>query len=189
MTDNQQPILKPEEEASEEEFEAALKEAQEAASVQDEDYQAVAGEQFDALDSLQGNEFALELDGEPVEGIFRVAGLTTFRLEASDNLQNHIIITKMVQRDATLPFNAWIQETINAGKAANRPTRSLAVVAIDDGEETRRWTLTDTYITAIHYTDFDTSSNEFVEEIVEVRYDNISEMWTWSDNQAHNVVP
>ena len=34
---------------------------------------------FVALDSLCANEFALEIDGEPIDGIFRVSGLTTFK--------------------------------------------------------------------------------------------------------------
>ncbi len=185
MSENEQEtILKPEEEASDEEFEAALREAQAAATVEEHETPAVAGEQLTALDSLQANEFVLELEGEPVEGVFRVMGLSTFQLEPVKPFQNRIKVAKMVQRNADLAFNQWIRETVEAGNASeDRPTRTLAVVAIDDGEETRRWTLKDAYIESIRYSPFDTASSDFVEEQLKIRYEELIESWTWNDNQ------
>lgn len=183
MTDNDQPIIRPEEEASDDEFRAALKAAEEAASVPQNNIPATAAENVTAVDSLQANEFAVELDGTPVKGVFRVSGLHTFSLGGGD-ANTPVVITKMVQRDAALPFNAWLRETVAAGQSTERPTRTLAVVAIDDGEEVRRWTLQDATITAIAYSEFDTGSSDFVEEQVSIRYSNLIETWTWSDKQG-----
>lgn len=185
MTDNDQsPIVRPEEEASDDEFRAAMKAAEEAASVPADAPPPTAAEHVAALDSLQANEFAVELDGVPVKGVFRVTGLRTFRLGETDVESAPVIISKMVQRDVTLPFNQWLRETVDAGHGTQRPTRTLAIVAVDDGEETRRWTLTDAYVTEIAYTDFDTSDSQFVEELVTVAYSEILETWTWSDKQT-----
>ncbi len=185
MSENEQEsVLKPEEEASDEEFEAALREAQAAATVEEHETPAVAGEQLTALDSLQANEFALELEGEPVAGVFHVSGLMSFQLEPIKKFHKRIKVAKMVQRDGTLPFNQWIRESVEAGSDSdNRPTRTLAVVAIDDGEETRRWTLKGAYITGIRYSSFNTSSSDFVEEQVKIQFEEVIETWTWSDNQ------
>ncbi len=183
MTENDvQPIISPEEEASDEEFRAAVEAAVAAASVPDDEEPAIAGDNLSAMDSLQGNEFAVEIDGELVKGVFRVSGLVTFRLNAATTAPT-ITLAKMVQRDASLPFNAWLRETINAGSSADRPSRTLAVIAVDDGEETRRWTLTEAYITEVHYSDFDTASSDFVEEIVTIAYSSLVEAWTWSEKQ------
>ncbi|MEM6280721.1 MAG: phage tail protein [Chloroflexota bacterium] len=187
MTDNENPTL--ENEASDEEFKAALEAALDAAEVSDDDLaDAEAGDdEYRAVDSLQGNEFAVEIDNEPVSGVFRVSGLMTFDLypEEDDDEEEveYISIAKMVQRDANLPFNAWLRETIEAGTSGDRPTRNVAIVAIDDGEETRRWTLKDAYIIAVSYSDFDTASSELVEEVIDISYERIIEAWTWSDSQ------
>lgn len=180
MTEAQEakPIIDPAEEASEEEFRAAMKAAEAAASVAVDTPTEATGEPT-ALDSLQGNEFAVELDGAVLKGVFRVSGLTSFKLGA-DNPP--ITLAKMVQRDASLPFNQWIKETM-AAAGGSAPTRTLDIVAIDDGEETRRWSLSGAYITEISYTDFDTSSSDFVEETVTIAYASLTESWTWSDSQ------
>lgn len=176
-----QPIIRPEEEASDEEFVAAMKAAEAASSV--DEVALTSSSSITALDSLQANEFALELAGQVVPGVFRVEGLTSFKLEGGNVTHPPITIAKMVQRDATLPFSQWIQETMAAGRSADRPRRTLAVVAIDDGEETRRWTLSNATIIEITYTAFDTSSGDLVEEQVTVQFESITESWTWSDQQ------
>ncbi|MEL6149734.1 MAG: phage tail protein, partial [Chloroflexota bacterium] len=189
MTENDNPML--ENEASDEEFKAALEAALDAAEVSDEDLAdaEAADDEFVAVDSLQGNEFAVEINNEVVSGVFRVSGLVTFDLfpeEDDDDDEEeveYVTIAKMVQRNANLPFNAWLRETIDAGTSGDRPTRNVAIVAIDDGEETRRWTLKDAYILSVTYSDFDTSSTEFVEEVIDIGYESIIEAWTWSDSQ------
>lgn len=177
MIENEQPLISPEEEASDEEFRAAVDAALNAADVVADDTDAAPVDSISAVDSLQGNEFAVELDGTVVQGVFRVSGLVSFRLNLGDSTPS-VTLAKMVQRDATLPFNQWLRESVESG---NRPTRNVSVIAIDDGEETRRWTLTDAYITSVSYSDFDTASSDFVEEIVTITYSKIIEAWTWSD--------
>lgn len=131
-----------------------------------------------AIDSLVANEFAVELDGQPLTGIFRVAGLTTFRLESNGNVAHDPFqVVKMVQRDANNPFNAWLRQTLAAKNTGNYPTRTLDVVAIDDGVETRRWSVKGARIIRVAYSSFDTASSEMVEEIVTIDYDGIEETW------------
>ena len=117
------------------------------------------------IDSLSANEFEVHLDGERVPGVFRVSGFVPFKL------------AKMVQRDPALPFNRWIQETLGAKEDIIRPVRSLVVVALDDGIETRRWTVSRAWISEISYSDFNTSSGELVEEVVTLHYEDIQETW------------
>ncbi len=178
-----EPILKPEEEASESDFMAALKAARDAAKAEMETVEEGSSSTVNALDSLQGNEFHVELDGEVVTGIFRVDGLTSFQLGEDGPETSPITVAKMVQRDANIPFNKWLRETVEEGNTANRPTRTLHVVAVDDGDETRRWTLHEAYITSVSYDTFDTSSGDMVEEILTVAYKTLTEQWTWSDAQ------
>jgi hypothetical protein len=183
MTDEQGPIVKPEEEASEADFRAALKAAQEAAQSAMEGAVAGSVSTMQALDSLQGNEFHVEINGEKITGVFRVDGLTTISLTENGMEKPPIVLAKMVQRDATIPFNRWLRESVGVGDSDQRPTRTLDVVAVDDGEETRRWSLRGAYITSVSYNTFDTSSSDMVEEVVTIAYAAMSEQWTWSDAQ------
>jgi phage tail-like protein len=86
-------------------------------------------------------------------------------------------IVKMVQRDGNNPFNSWIRETVAARDDIVRPKRTLAVVAIDDGVEVRRWTIKEAWISEISYSDFDTASGEMVEETLTIHYEEIEESW------------
>lgn len=133
---------------------------------------------FVALDSLCANEFTLEIDGEPLDGVFRVSGLTTFKLdgETLKPVQEPFQLVKMVQRDGNNVFNRWLRET-TAVKNGARPTRTVAVVAIDDGVETRRWTAKNAWIIAVSYSDFNSASFEMVEEIVTIQYESLEESW------------
>ena len=178
-----EPILKPEEEASESDFMAALKAAREAAQAEMDAVKEGVSSTFNALDSLQGNEFQVEIDDEVVTGIFRVDGLTSFQLGDNGLEMSPIVVAKMVQRDANIPFNKWLRETVEEGNTANRPTRTLHVVAVDDGDETRRWTLHGAYITSVSYETFDTASGDMVEEVITISYKTLTEKWTWSDAQ------
>ncbi len=181
MTENEQPqpLLAPEEEASDDEFRAAVDAALAAAEPLPEEAAVTAGDNVTEVDSLQGNEFAVEIEGEPVKGVFRVSGLVSFSLTDRAATAT-LVIAKMVQRDVTMPFNKWIKETVAAGSS---PTRAVAIVAIDDGTETRRWTLTDAQITQVSYSDFNTASSELVEESITLTYSQLVETWTWSDSQ------
>ncbi len=123
-----------------------------------------------AVDSLSAHEFRLEINGQPVDGIFSVQGLTALSLEQE---RPPLVISKMVQQDPSKPFNRWIQESQTGGK----PIRDIAVVALDEGRETRRWVYRSAYIVSISYSDFDTASGELVEERVAVRAQGVEVVW------------
>src|SRR5574340_428014 len=90
-----------------------------------------------AIDSLSANEFQIEIDGEVATGIFGVSGLhiRSVDLTAGRLVHQPLIITKMVQQNPTLPFNRWTRETL--ANPTSKVTRQIAVVALDDGVETR----------------------------------------------------
>jgi hypothetical protein len=123
-----------------------------------------------AVDSLSAYEFRVELNGATVSGIFGVRGLSTFRLE--DDIPP-LTIAKMVQQNPALPFNVWTTETLRG----HRPTRDIAIVAVDEGVETRRWIYKDAYIVAIDFSDFDTASSELIEERVMIKATSVEEIW------------
>ncbi len=123
-----------------------------------------------AVDSLSAYEFQIEIDGQPVSGIFAVKGLTSFVLDGD---LPPLVITKMVQQDPSTPFNTWTRATMAGGQ----PTRNLAVVAVDEGVETRRWIYHHAYITAIRFSDFDTASSELVEEQITIQAERVEEVW------------
>ncbi len=124
------------------------------------------------VDSLVANEFVVELDGEALEGIFGVQGLVGFNTESA---QGSFVVSKMVQRDPNNAINRWVRET--TAPNANRPTRTVTVVAVDDGVETRRWTAKDAWISKIAYSDFNAGSGELVEEYITIHYSAIEESW------------
>lgn len=125
---------------------------------------------FKAVDSLSAHEFHVELNGEPVDGIFGVHGLMSFKLGGE---VAPLVITKMVQQDPGAVFNAWTRETIGGGK----PTRNLAIIAMDEGIETRRWVYQNAYITQISFSDFDTASSELIEERITLTAERVDELW------------
>ncbi len=136
------------------------------------------------VDSLLANEFAVLLDGETVKGVFKVSGLLPFKLEVKPSLtklvRDPFKLSKMVQRDPELPFNRWLRETIAAKDDIVRPTRTLEIIAIDDGEESRRWTVKGAWISEISYSDFSSASSDLIEETVTIHYDDIIETWQTS---------
>ncbi len=133
------------------------------------------------IDSLSANEFAVLLDGERVQGIFRVSGLLPFKLEVKPSLtklvRDPFKLSKMVQRDPNLPFNRWLRETIAARDDIVRPTRTIDLLAVDDGVEIRRWTISDAWISEINYSDFNSASSDLIEETLTIHYDDIRETW------------
>ena len=133
------------------------------------------------IDSLSANEFALEIEGELAAGIFRIAGLIPFKLDVKPALTKYVRepfkITKMVQRDPENPFNRWLRETSQSRADIVHPTRTIAVVALDDGVETRRWIVKGAWVSEIAYSDFNTSSSELVEQTLTIHYEEIEEQW------------
>jgi phage tail-like protein len=140
------------------------------------------GGSLQAVDSLVANEFAVEIEGERVSGIFRVTGLVSFKLDVRTTTSLKIVqepfkIVKMVQRDPNNPFNRWLRETTSAKDDILRPKRSLSIIAIDDGVETRRWTVREAWISEVSYSEFNTASSEMVEETLTIQYEVIEESW------------
>ncbi|MEM9951898.1 MAG: phage tail protein [Chloroflexota bacterium] len=134
------------------------------------------------IDSLIANEFAFEIGGEVATGVFRVSGLITYATDDDGNrIKPAFTVSKMVQRDASNPFNQWLQETTNERDSdGERPRRDIAVVAIDDGVEIRRWEVKNAWIQSVSYSDFDSSSFEMVAETFVIRYDDIVETFSAS---------
>lgn len=135
-----------------------------------------------SLDSLSANEFYVEVEGVRVEGVFKVMGLTPFKLEVKPTeplkpIKDPIKLVKMVQRDPNLPVNQWIRESVASKADIVRPTRTLAVVAVDNEHETRRWTLKEAWISEINYSEFNTASGDLVEETLTIQWASIEEVW------------
>src|SRR5690606_12924135 len=134
-----------------------------------------------AIDSLSANEFAVEIEGTRATGIFRVSGLVTFKLDVKPSLtkvvRDPFKIVKMVQRDPNLPFNRWVRETVQATDDIVRPLRTLEIIALDDGVETRRWKIKGAWISEISYSDFDSGSSELVQETLVIHYEDVEERW------------
>ncbi len=130
-----------------------------------------------AIDSLSANEFHVEIEGEVATGIFSVRGLCVRHVDmAAGRLTHHpITITKMVQQDPELPFNRWTRETL--AKPTEKITRTIAVVAMDEGVETRRWVYKDAWISEISFSDFDTGSTALVEERLVIQHGGVEEIW------------
>ena len=134
------------------------------------------------IDSLVANEFEVLIDDEPVSGIFSIGGLVTFKLEVKTTtsmkkLTEPFTIKKMVQRDPHNIFNTWVRDTFAAEADIVRPTRTVSVLAIDDGTEIRRWTVKKAWISQIKYSDFSTSSSEMIEETITIQYEDVEESW------------
>lgn len=134
------------------------------------------------IDSLIANEFAFEINGEAVSGVFRVGNLVSY---ATDNEGNRIKpsfeVSKMVERDGNNAFNSWLRETTNARNSEDNPRRDVTLVAVDDGVETRRWTAKNAWIKSVSYSDFDSSSFEMVAETFVIAYDDIEESFPASE--------
>jgi len=134
-----------------------------------------------AVDSLSANEFAVELDGVAVSGIFRVSGLISYKLDVRPSLtktqRDPFTIYKMVQRDPDQPFNRWLRETIATRDDIVHARRTLDIVALDDGVEIRRWRVKGAWISEIAYSDFDSGSSQLVEQRLTVQYEEVEEIW------------
>jgi hypothetical protein len=133
------------------------------------------------VDSLTTNEFHLEINGQVVTGVFAVSGLAPFSLKVENGKPVGInypplVITKMVQQDPTLPFNAWVREAVQA-RGTVLPTREISIVAKDEGVETRRWVYHNAWISEVTFSDFDTALDYLVEEKVTIQHGGVEEVW------------
>jgi len=130
-----------------------------------------------AIDSLSANEFRVEIDGEAAVGIFGVSGLCTrcVDLAAGRLIHQPVTITKMVQQDAHLPINRWTRETL--ANPTGKVTRELAIVAMDEGTETRRWVYRDAWISDISFSDFDKGHDTLIEERLTIQHSGVEEIW------------
>jgi hypothetical protein len=81
----------------------------------------------------------------------------------------------MVQQDPNLPFNEWTRETL--AHPTEKITRDLAIVAVDDGVETRRWIYRNAWISDISFSDFDSSSQELIAERLVIHHGGVEEVW------------
>ena len=134
-----------------------------------------------AIDSLSANEFRVEIDGVVATGIFGVSGMHIRSVDlTAGRLVNHpITIVKMVQQDPNLPFNQWTRETLANPTA--KITREIAVVAMDEGIETRRWVYKNAWISDIAFSDFDSSRYELIEERLTIQHSGVEEIWPSRD--------
>jgi hypothetical protein len=134
------------------------------------------------VDSLTANEFRVEINGQTVTGIFSVSGIVPFSIKVDETGKPvginspPLTITKMVQQDPNLPFNAWVREAVQA-RGSVLPTREIAIVALDEGVETRRWVYHNAWICEVLFSDFDTASEFLVEEKVVIRHGGVEELW------------
>ncbi|NDJ86958.1 MAG: hypothetical protein GYB66_13845 [Chloroflexi bacterium] len=139
------------------------------------------GQGVQSVDSLSANEFYVEVNGQRVSGVFAVTGLSSYKLKMEDDKPvgmdfPPIVITKMVQQDPNLVFNQWTRETV-AARGTRLPTRDIAIVAMDEGVETRRWVYRNCWISSIQFSDFDTALDFLIEEKVTVQHGGVEEVW------------
>lgn len=136
-----------------------------------------------AVDSLIANEFAVELNGERIQGVLSVENLVTYKLDDDSNrVKVPFEVAKMVQRDGNAPFNKWLRETSAKRNTPELPRRDVTIVAVDDGVETRRWKASNAWIAEVRYSAFDSASFEMVAEVFVIMYDDIEETWPATEN-------
>lgn len=145
------------------------------------------------IDSLSANEFRVELDGEVVDGIFKISGLAPFKLEVKQSsalkiLKDPIQIVKMVRRDPNNVVNRWLRESIVTQTDIMRATRTLAIVAVDDDEEVRRWLIKGAWISAVSYSEFNSGLGELVEETLTLQWDSIETVWPGVADGDHQLI-
>jgi hypothetical protein len=130
-----------------------------------------------AIDSLSANEFQVEIDREVTTGIFGVSGLhiRSVDLTAGRLVHQPLTIIKMVQQNPDLAFNRWTCETL--ANPTTKVTREIAVVAMDEGVETRRWVYRDAWISDIAFSDFDKGSDTLIEERLTIQHGGVEEIW------------
>ena len=136
------------------------------------------------IDSLIANEFAFEIAGEKVSGIFQIKDMMTYATDEDGNrIKPPFTVTKMVERDGANAFNTWLRETMDARDSDDKPRRDVTVVAVDDGVETRRWKAVNAWIVSVGYSDFDSASFEMIAETLVIAYEDIEESFPTMDSE------
>jgi phage tail-like protein len=139
------------------------------------------GQGIQAQDSLSSNEFVVEISGARVNGVFSVEGLSSYALKLEDGKPvgmdyPPLVITKMVQQDPAVAFNEWTRETV-AARGTRLPTRDVAIVAMDEGVETRRWVYRNCWISKIAFSNFDSELEFLIEEKITIQHGGVEEVW------------
>ena len=78
-----------------------------------------------------------------------------------------------MQPDPQHPCDIWVNESFDAGEDIVRPARTLALLALEEGEVLRRWTVRDAWIAEVGYSDFDSKSDDLLEETLTIHYKDI----------------
>ncbi len=125
------------------------------------------------LDSLVGNEFEVEINGELASGIFRIDNFVPFSLQDGQRIEVPFYLVKLVQRDPNNPINRWLKDS----NSRSNIIRDVTVKAVDDGVVTRTWTFKNAWISEVRYAGFNTASSDLVEEIITVNYEAVTEAW------------
>jgi len=144
------------------------------------------------IDSLSANEFRVEIEGEVVDGVFKIIGLSPFKLEVKQSsalkvLKDPIQIVKMVRRDPNDVVNRWMRESVASHTDIMRVTRTIDVVAVDDGEEIRRWQIKGAWISGISYSEFNTGSGELIEETLTLQWASVETVWADVADEEHQL--
>ena len=144
------------------------------------------------IDSLSANEFRVEVDGEVVDGVFKVGGLAPYKLDVKQSSalkinKDPITVVKMVRRDPNNVVNRWLRESIATHTDIMRVTRTVSVVAVDDGEEIRRWNIKGAWISGVSYSEFDTAKGELVEEKLTLQWEAIETLWPDLADSEHQL--
>src|SRR5689334_13038622 len=134
------------------------------------------------IDSLSANEFRVEVDGEVVNGVFKVSGLAPYKLDVKQSSalkinKDPIEVVKMVRRDPNDVVNRWLRESIATHTDIMRVTRTVSVIAVDDGDEIRRWNIKGAWISGVSYSEFDTAKGDLVEEKLTLQWEAIETLW------------
>lgn len=123
--------------------------------------------------TLQANEFTVEIDGELIDSIVTCEAFTYLQGDAGGG-RSSISMRKRVEDSPTTAFNRWLIETLAAPAADSRPCRTVVVTALNDGTPIRRWTFAGSKIMSIVQGGFEVDSYEFADEQVTIGYDRMS---------------
>ena len=144
------------------------------------------------IDSLSANEFRVEVDGEVVSGVFKVSGLAPYKLDVKQSSalkinKDPIEVVKMVRRDPNDVVNRWLRESIATHTDIMRVTRTVSVIAVDDGDEIRRWNIKGAWISGVSYSEFDTAKGDLVEEKLTLQWEAIETLWPDLADSEHQL--
>jgi hypothetical protein len=125
------------------------------------------------FNTLQENEFAVTLDGEPIDTIL---SCDTFEYLTAEGDVDKPFLTfyKQVEDSRDTTFNRWLAETLDSQSPSSRPRRTFVVTAVNDGNAIRRWTFKAAWIAAVAQGSLDSTSHEFAVERVKLGYDKIA---------------